>query len=224
MTWLIKIAVAQSTFSNGSTTGPITTPQTTSKPTKTMRSCLYPIQSDVDDGSVEAGSDFNCNRPGDPQVLEGNNNRYVYASWTDIASTCSVIFESSLSAWMVCNFFVLCCLRQRSHLISNKPRIPLIGSKATADYQSRYITFTRETETTPYTTQTNVVYNDFFSYSAQEPCCLNCTLTGGDVQVYWWPTSTAGASLPSKLINSANFTLFVPLIAPFSPTSKVTRH
>lgn len=102
LVWLCCTAGAASSLTNVSTT--TSRVATTAKPTKTMRSCLYPLQSAVDSGDVEDGDYADCNRPGDPEVLEGNYNPYEMASWTSVASTCSVSFESALTAWMVSLF------------------------------------------------------------------------------------------------------------------------
>jgi hypothetical protein len=41
-----------------------------------------------------------------------------------------------------------------------------------------------------------------------EPCCLNCTIYGGNVQVYYWPTPAPTPGF-STLTTSAGFTLYV---------------
>lgn len=58
---------------------------------------------------------------------------------------------------------------------------------------------------TPYT------YVEPFTFYASEPCCLTCTLYGGNVQVFYWPTSTAkfSNSSVSTLVDSNGFTLYV---------------
>jgi len=53
---------------------------------------------------------------------------------------------------------------------------------------------------------TTASYVDVFSYHPTSPCCSSCTLYGGDVQVYYWPTPNPMPKI-STLVNSKNFTL-----------------
>lgn len=46
----------------------------------------------------------------------------------------------------------------------------------------------------------------FPPYTASAPCCALCTLYGGNVQVYYWPTMTESPPV-STLVNEAGFTL-----------------
>ena len=52
----------------------------------------------------------------------------------------------------------------------------------------------------------SVVYDESWDYVASKQCCLNCTLFGENVQVYFWPTP-APSPLVSTLINANNYTL-----------------
>jgi hypothetical protein len=51
-----------------------------------------------------------------------------------------------------------------------------------------------------------------FTFSTASECCLWCTLFGGTVQVYHWPTTSApsAVSTTTTLVNAADFTLCVP--------------
>lgn len=53
-----------------------------------------------------------------------------------------------------------------------------------------------------------------FDFTASKPCCYGCTISGGTVQVFYWPTETQSPPL-STLINADGFTLYV-----FSPMSR----
>lgn len=60
------------------------------------------------------------------------------------------------------------------------------------------------------TTEVDVWYNGpAFSYPTKSPCCLNCTLFGGTVQVYYWPTAAPNATAPpvTALVDRNNHTL-----------------
>jgi hypothetical protein len=60
-------------------------------------------------------------------------------------------------------------------------------------------------------------YAEDFSFKPTSPCCSSCTIYGGDVQVYYWPTATAApsaqatgvtnSSSPQTLVDAAGFTL-----------------
>ena len=43
--------------------------------------------------------------------------------------------------------------------------------------------------------------------TASNPCCLSCYLTGGDVQVYYWPTPALTPAV-IKLVDQSCFTLY----------------
>jgi hypothetical protein len=110
------------------------------------------------------------------------SNPYVYATWDPIvASSCSKVFQSLYDQF-----------------------------KSTGEVTSWQITPTGENGQ-PVTTETFVQYEDWFTFvpKAGSGCCLNCTLYGGNVQVYYWPTP-APTPAASILVNEANFTLFVP--------------
>ena len=62
-------------------------------------------------------------------------------------------------------------------------------------------------------------------FTASPPCCALCTLYGGNVQVYYWPTQTQSSPVSalgnrtqsppaSTLVNDAGFTLYVFLAEP----------
>jgi hypothetical protein len=45
-----------------------------------------------------------------------------------------------------------------------------------------------------------------FDFTASQPCCESCTIRGGSVQVFYWPSSSPSIS---TFINTNNFTLYV---------------
>lgn len=49
-------------------------------------------------------------------------------------------------------------------------------------------------------------YASDFTFVPTSPCCKECTLFGGNVQVYYWPTATQSPPV-STLVNSEKFTL-----------------
>ena len=51
-------------------------------------------------------------------------------------------------------------------------------------------------------------YLSDFTYVPTSPCCKECTLFGGSVQVFYWPPATELPAV-STLTNSAKFTLYV---------------
>lgn len=51
-----------------------------------------------------------------------------------------------------------------------------------------------------------VYYQQPWDFVASPPCCSSCTLFGGTVQVYFWPTPAPSPPV-SILTNTDNFTL-----------------
>jgi len=45
-----------------------------------------------------------------------------------------------------------------------------------------------------------------FAYTVSTPCCLQCTLFGGTVQVFYWPTPAPSPPV-TALVNTAGYTL-----------------
>ena len=54
-------------------------------------------------------------------------------------------------------------------------------------------------------TQVDKVYNSAWSFPYSAPCCGGCTLDGGDVQLYYWPSGTGKSNVTIVVYN--NFTL-----------------
>ena len=75
------------------------------------------------------------------------------------------------------------------------------------------------TTTVPYTTVTASVdevqapiteysYVSSFAFTASPPCCSSCSLFGNNVQVYYWPSTTAAPNASSSTLTDSNgFTL-----------------
>jgi hypothetical protein len=171
---------AAPSFSNSTITKPPSAITSITSSTTSARSCLYSVNPYL--GTIGDDPDSDCMRPGDPDVLEGGYNPYVYATWDPIvASSCSKVFQSSYDQF-----------------------------KSTGEVTSWQITPTGENGQ-PVNTETFVQYKEWFNFVPKEGsgCCLNCTLYGGNVQVYYWPTP-APTPAASILVNEANFTLFVP--------------
>ncbi len=174
---------------------------TKSTSTTSTVSCLYPVNPFLGNIGNSDGSD--CMRPGNPDILEGYVNPYVWATWDRVmASSCSSVFQKSLDEF-----------------------------KATGVVTSYEITNMGEYDK-PVQTETMIQYAEWFNYQpkAGSGCCLNCTVYGGNVQVYYWPTSSLPAIAPNAtisgsttalppamtvpptvLVNDANFTLLVSI-------------
>lgn len=178
---LLESVGAASSFANST----ISKPATLSTSTATTSSCLYPV-------TIEPYFQYyDCNRPGDPQLPNTANPYELFFDYSDpFVSQCSSSWDSSFSSWLA--------------------TVPIITQTSTfseaLDEPEGYIAYT-----TVLTTQTYVNFGGDFSYTAAAPCCYNCSLYGGDVQVYAWPTPAPTPAV-TKLVDSANnFTLFVLL-------------
>jgi hypothetical protein len=99
-----------------------------------------------------------------------------------LASFCSSAFEAETSLWL---------------------------ATASVTESTWAITFLDGAKSTTASTTDSMAYSSYdepFTYTPAPPCCLNCTLYGGHVQVFYWPTITASNSI-STLVNQAGFTL-----------------
>lgn len=126
---------------------------------------------------------FDCLRSGDPEPFVSQyyeaTNPYEFGYSGPIASQCSESFESSLSSW-----------------------------EATAAIETSSLVYTPYSGASP-TTSYTVDFDDYFTFAPAEPCCGNCTLfVGNNVHVFYWPTPAPTPGI-TKLVNAANFTLFV---------------
>lgn len=77
-------------------------------------------------------------------------------------------------------------------------------------YDNTYIVQTTDNigDVSLYTTTTTTWarFQDQMFFTPSAPCCLNCTLYGGTVQVYYWPTPAPSPPV-TALVDSSNFTL-----------------
>jgi len=129
-----------------------------------------------------------CNRPGDP-VHAGYPNPYdtslfpsnIVPANPSLASFCSKIYVSEYSQFLSTAVITTTTYPGYTDYEENPP-----------------ITYTSQ--------ELDIYYNENWYYTATPPCCLNCTLFGGNVQVYYWPTPAPSPPV-SRLVNAAGFTL-----------------
>jgi hypothetical protein len=74
--------------------------------------------------------------------------------------------------------------------------------------ETRTETVPTETKIPPWTYN---YYASSFTYTAASPCCSSCTIFGGNVQVFAWPTPAPTPAV-STLVDASNFTLYVSMI------------
>ena len=99
---------------------------------------------------------------------------------------------------------------------THTPADPSIASRCSSLYMSQWSLYsesnpvffsTRDTsEIYTGVVTTNAGYPFDFPFTPSSPCCYSCTLFGGNVRVYYWPTP---APMPgvSVLVNTNGFTL-----------------
>jgi hypothetical protein len=178
----------QSTFSDlSSTTNPMTiTPPsavTTSSDTSWTSTCLY-------DPGFGYG---NCHRPGDPvhavylNPYDTSSFPSVFLGTPSLATLCSEIFVTEYNSFL-------------STGIITTTTYP--GYTAYPDGPSSWL-YSPVIDTSEVL---NVYYEETWTCTAEPPCCLDCTLFGGDVQVYYWPTPAPDPPI-STLIDSAGYIL-----------------
>ena len=171
-----------------------------------------------------------CSRPGwpaysDHQLLDQN----PFAKYTTETgalaaadSTCAQIYESQLSDWLWTAPII--AVETDSAIMDGPSAVEtqiLTGlgiSTCTQGYGgSCEVTTWTETRTETVPTETKIppwTYNYYasaFTYTAASPCCSSCTIFGGNVQVYAWPTPAPTPAV-STLVDASNFTLYVYMI------------
>jgi hypothetical protein len=101
-----------------------------------------------------------------------------------LASYCSSMFDDALDSWM--------------------------ATAAVYYFGNTYVVQTTDNkgDVSSYTTATTTSarFQDEMFFTPSAPCCLNCTLYGGTVQVYYWPTPAPSPPV-TALVDSSNFTL-----------------
>lgn len=116
-----------------------------------------------------------------------------------LASYCSSLFEAASSAFL--STVALTSQTVPPSTITVTPFTLTETEPSTTFYD------TETSATTELVGERVYVYNQVpFTYSPSSPCCLNCTLFGGTVQVYHWPTSAPSPPV-TELVNAAKFTL-----------------
>jgi hypothetical protein len=179
----VSTTSSQSASLSDSITATFLLTATSSSDTSWTSSCLY-------DPGLGYG---NCNRPGDP-VHEIYINPYdtssfpsVFLGTPSLANLCSEMFVSDYNQFLGTG-------------VITTTTYP--GYTAYPDGPSSAL-YSPVIDTSEVL---NVYYIDTWTYTAEPPCCLGCTLFGGSVQVYYWPTPASSPSV-STLVNSAGFTL-----------------
>jgi hypothetical protein len=113
-----------------------------------------------------------------------------------LASYCSSVFVDALDSWM--------------------------ATAAVYYYGNTYVaeTTNRMGDISSYTTSTTTWarFQDELFFTPKAPCCLNCTLYGGTVQVYYWHTPAPSPPV-TALVDSSNFTLRVATCFMLSPAA-----
>jgi hypothetical protein len=121
---------------------------------------------------------------------------------------CANAFDVSLSKW-------LATAQITSHPATSKTpsfKGPLVISKAgentttlaTKTYVRRNESAATSTPSQQVTTTASHVPQ--FPFTASQPCCYNCTISGGPFQLFQWPTQTASPPT-STYVNNLGFTL-----------------
>jgi hypothetical protein len=123
---------------------------------------------------------------------------------------CANAFDVSLSKW-------LATAQITSHPATSKTpsfKGSLVISKAgentstlaTKTYVRRNESAATSTPSEQITTTASHVPQ--FPFTASQPCCYNCTISGGPFQLFQWPTQTASPPT-STYVNNLGFTLYV---------------
>jgi hypothetical protein len=139
--------------------------------------------------------DRNCDRSGDPYFSSymGFNNPYYDFEYMEymmykhpsasLMDYCITLWDNSFSQW------------EATAAVTSISLIPATTSSLYSDVVYTYASWW------------SVSYvSDFPPYTASAPCCALCTLYGGNVQVYYWPTTTESPPV-STLVNEGGFTL-----------------
>lgn len=86
-----------------------------------------------------------------------------------------------------------------------------LSSQCASQFSSKYSDFLSTASIHPEYTSNHYVqpayYEGDVGFTASKPCCLSCYLTGGDVQVYFWPTPALTPAV-TKLVDQSGFTLY----------------
>ncbi|TVY81937.1 hypothetical protein LSUE1_G003636, partial [Lachnellula suecica] len=118
---------------------------------------------------------------------------------------CSQSFEDSVVTWLnpalaaakVTTTSVAAPAVTARLVLARNASVPLLG-----DRTSEYL-FTDVYKPTP----------EVFTWTASEPCCATCSIFGGTVQVYFWPsTSSATLGASATLVNSVGYTFTSPSV------------
>jgi hypothetical protein len=148
----------------------------------------------------------NCNEPGDPDwnlyefdnpyLLAGNNDSAMLAN-PSLRSFCSNSWESQFSQYRSTASWSTMTITESW---------PATTEVATIDNyrEDTTETFTYSAETF---TETMVDYPFAASLPMSSPCCFDCTLWGGSIEVYYWPSTTSSSSFAHTLVNSEGYSL-----------------
>lgn len=122
---------------------------------------------------------------------------------------CSTLWDSAVSVWAKTAYYSPGNITKRAIATPSS----VILTTAPPKSVSSNITATQivgEDELADPKTYTQTLSGEqrVFTWTASEPCCRACSIYGGSVQVFYWPTATQNPPV-STLIDSKGFVLYV---------------
>jgi len=125
---------------------------------------------------------------------------------------CANAFEVSLSSWLSTSSTTQVTehpVTTKAPSIKGPPLVSKVGGNSTALASKTHVQRNEDaisSTTQPQLTTSFVSYTPKFPFTASQPCCYNCTIYGGPLQLFQWPAQTASPPT-STYVNNLNFTL-----------------
>ncbi|KAE9370111.1 hypothetical protein N431DRAFT_484419 [Stipitochalara longipes BDJ] len=140
---------------------------------------------------------------------------------------CADSFDVSLSRWLATAQTSDRPATSKVPSLREPPIISKVGSNSTA---LAFQTHVRRNESLIANTKTQsqhiistTSYVPQFTFTASQPCCYNCTLAGGNLQLFQWPTQTVSPPT-STYINNLGFTFISPSVYVAFQTLEATNY
>lgn len=159
--------------------------------------------------------------PAEGPAFDTNNGTYYnpYYDTTDInpndnqtlRDICANAFDVSLSNWLT-------TAQTTEHPTASKvpptKRPPIISKGAgnssvlvsPTHVKRNESSVSSTTQPLHITSAASDIISPHFPFTASQPCCYNCTISGGPLQLFQWPTQTVPPPT-STYVNNLNFTL-----------------
>ena len=127
---------------------------------------------------------------------------------------CSTLWDSAVSVWAKTAYYSPESITKRA-ISTTSSAVQTAAPSVSGHANPSQVVEADELADPKTYTQTLSGAQRVFTWTASEPCCMACSIYGGSVEVFYWPTVTQNPPV-STLVDSKGFTLYARLSEVFT--------